>query len=230
MPATETSPAAASPEPLKAPSHTPVLLAESELVPLPFRSRGAQPFNAQPSRVKIYRVVEVPVTRATSRPPRVNTGKKPRASPYERPASTKKVSVQWASAPPSNSRQPLPDSSGSAPPAGDDNNLNGPTLELIPKPLGEAGRPGRCGYNLGTSLRAIGWPGEDVDRLKSSVGLAVERHLDITMCYMKQLPAALKRACEDATYEKMWPIEDVIKARLKYTSCRARLIDRQKKT
>ncbi|KAF9233653.1 hypothetical protein BU15DRAFT_66407 [Melanogaster broomeanus] len=101
----------------------------------------------------------------------------------------------------------------------------------IPKPNGEAGRPGRGGYNLEEQL---GWGEAGFKELKRFVNKAVKRHLDMAKCRSLQERKALE-AVRDITiarfpdldgFENYWPVFDLIQLRLKYTSSRCRQKER----
>ncbi|KAI6030170.1 hypothetical protein EDC04DRAFT_101086 [Pisolithus marmoratus] len=107
--------------------------------------------------------------------------------------------------------------------------------DKIPKPNGEAGRPGRGGYNLEEQL---GWSADDFKKLKRFINKAMEQHLDTTKCRSLQDLNALGTVCDLATakfpdlenFAHCWPVLDQIQMRLKYLSSRARwrrrLLDR----
>ncbi|KAG6373935.1 hypothetical protein JVT61DRAFT_6097 [Boletus reticuloceps] len=121
----------------------------------------------------------------------------------------------------------------------------------IPKPNGEAGRPGRGGYNLEEKL---GWGEDGFKELKNLhneqkfVNKAIRCHLDVTKCRSLQDRQALdsvKYKVSQTTYcqwrnhtywslqalerfpdlidfENCWPVFDLIQLRLKYTSSQCR--------
>ncbi|KAI5991395.1 hypothetical protein EDD15DRAFT_2368757 [Pisolithus albus] len=99
--------------------------------------------------------------------------------------------------------------------------------DKISKPSGEAGRPGRGGYNLEEQL---GWGDSGFKSLKRFVNKAIKKHLDVTKCRSQQDRKALDTVCDLAiaefpdlsTFENCWPILDLIQMRLKYLSSRAR--------
>ncbi|KAH0825670.1 hypothetical protein J3R83DRAFT_11688 [Lanmaoa asiatica] len=98
----------------------------------------------------------------------------------------------------------------------------------IPKPEGEPGRPGRGGYNLKVQLA---WDNSMFLKLKKSVHHSIAKHLDATKCRSLQTIAAIQLVKKEALrefphlddYASCWPVEDLIRMRLKYTSERARL-------
>ncbi|KAI6163466.1 hypothetical protein EDD17DRAFT_1756048 [Pisolithus thermaeus] len=98
--------------------------------------------------------------------------------------------------------------------------------DKIPKPSGEAGRPGRGGYNLEDQL---GWGEDSFKNLKQFVNKAIKKHLDTTKCRSQQDRQALDTMCNLVTakfpdmdsFENCWPILDLIQMCLKYLSSRA---------
>ncbi|KAF8588060.1 hypothetical protein K439DRAFT_1613813 [Ramaria rubella] len=99
--------------------------------------------------------------------------------------------------------------------------------EKIPKPAGEPGRPGRGGYNL---QDALNWNPSTFKKLKKCVYRLIEKHLDLNKSYTGQSLNLIRIVCdaamedfpELASYSGSWPVMDLIKMRLKYTSVRAR--------
>ncbi|KIK33157.1 hypothetical protein CY34DRAFT_18549 [Suillus luteus UH-Slu-Lm8-n1] len=97
----------------------------------------------------------------------------------------------------------------------------------IPKPAGEPGRPGHGGYTL---YEALDWNPRAYTKFKKYMHSLVEDHLDTTKCASAQSPALLKVVCDKAldnfldlgNYSNLWPVNDLIMMRLKYTSGRAR--------
>ncbi|KAG1901223.1 uncharacterized protein F5891DRAFT_1187918 [Suillus fuscotomentosus] len=97
----------------------------------------------------------------------------------------------------------------------------------IPKPAGEPGRPGRGGYTL---HEALDWNPRAYAKFKNSMYTLIEDHLDTTKCASAQSPALLKvmhgKALDNFpdldNYCSLWPVNDMIMTRLKYTSGRAR--------
>ncbi|KAF9470814.1 hypothetical protein BDN70DRAFT_939410 [Pholiota conissans] len=90
------------------------------------------------------------------------------------------------------------------------------TLNMIPKPSGEAGRRNSGGYNL---QKALHWGERYINE-------QVSKKLNPTMCYSKQDKDKLDEVVEAAArkldihrlYAKDWPIRDALKLQLKYTS------------
>ncbi|KAF8592421.1 hypothetical protein K439DRAFT_1610228 [Ramaria rubella] len=97
----------------------------------------------------------------------------------------------------------------------------------IAKPTREPGRPGHGGYNLEV---AVNWEASAFSRLKKCVYHLVENHLDTTKSYANQSinllrivhMAALEDFPELVNYHGCWPVIDLLKMRLKYTSVRSR--------
>ncbi|KAF9470789.1 hypothetical protein BDN70DRAFT_939425 [Pholiota conissans] len=98
---------------------------------------------------------------------------------------------------------------------------------LIPKPLGEAGRPGRGGYNL---EEALGWESKDFKRIKKYVHTLIKAFLDPSQCFKAQDELKLNEVRDMVTkrypilqeYTASWPAVDMIRLRLKYTAACAR--------
>ncbi|KAG6376545.1 hypothetical protein JVT61DRAFT_2541 [Boletus reticuloceps] len=98
-----------------------------------------------------------------------------------------------------------------------------PDDSKIPKPQGEPGRPGRGGYTLES---ALDWN----HNAYTITYRLIDEHLDTTKCASAQSPALIKVVCDKAmvafpdleNYSNVWPVNDMIMMRLKYTSSRAR--------
>ncbi|KAI0766262.1 hypothetical protein BC629DRAFT_1596420 [Irpex lacteus] len=69
------------------------------------------------------------------------------------------------------------------------------TVGQIPKPSGEAGRPGRGGYNLKDTL---GWAVNDFEDLKRKVDRLIYKHLDPKKSFVKQRQVDLAQVIEKA--------------------------------
>ncbi|KAG1847810.1 uncharacterized protein F5891DRAFT_1194422 [Suillus fuscotomentosus] len=97
----------------------------------------------------------------------------------------------------------------------------------IPKPPGEPGRPGRGGYTL---YEALNWSPKAYAKFKKHVHNLIDDHLETAKCSSAQSPALLKVVRNKAVsefpelekYINLWPVNDMIMSRLKYTSGRAR--------
>jgi len=103
--------------------------------------------------------------------------------------------------------------------------------ELISKPEGEAGRPGRGGYNL---ENALGWPGKEYRQLKRYIKKLVNDHLVIEKNFSSQSLASIVTVQSLASekfpglrrYAGCWPVTDLVRLELKYTSVRSRLVQK----
>ncbi|KAF4582615.1 hypothetical protein EYR40_002538 [Pleurotus pulmonarius] len=104
---------------------------------------------------------------------------------------------------------------------------------MIEKPPGEAGRPGRGGYNL---EKTLGWDSKTL--AAEYVHSCCDERLEIATSYNNQ--AAVKKQAvmiEASTrfpnifsrYRDGWPINDLIIAHLKYTSGQARKAIRERR-
>ncbi|KAG2746046.1 hypothetical protein P692DRAFT_20740112 [Suillus brevipes Sb2] len=100
----------------------------------------------------------------------------------------------------------------------------------ITKPEGEAGRPGRGGYNLETALC---WDALRFKQFKDSVHRSINKHCDTHKSKTHQTPTALIHVQNDVIvqfpelhdYQDYWPVGDVIQMQLKNLSAK----ERQKK-
>ncbi|KLO05585.1 hypothetical protein SCHPADRAFT_795598, partial [Schizopora paradoxa] len=101
----------------------------------------------------------------------------------------------------------------------------------IPKPQGEVGRPNRGGYNLLVELckhPELGWNEQQYGR-RYIIEL-VKEHLDPRKCYSSQIRSNIQEVEDSASsvhavlkkYQRCWPLHDIIRQHLKYTSARAR--------
>ncbi|KAI6006164.1 hypothetical protein EDC04DRAFT_2611547 [Pisolithus marmoratus] len=97
-----------------------------------------------------------------------------------------------------------------------------------PKLSGEVGWPGCGGYNLEEQLN---WGADSFKSLKQFVNKAIRKHLDTTKCQSQQDCKVLDTVCDLATakfpdlesFEKCWPVLNLIQMCLKYLSLRAQL-------
>ncbi|KAJ3504451.1 hypothetical protein NLJ89_g7926 [Agrocybe chaxingu] len=104
--------------------------------------------------------------------------------------------------------------------------------DLIPKPSGEAGRPGRGGYAL---KEVLGWDERQYQAFVKFVTKLVNEHLDKSKCYssqsLQELTLARKLAIDRfpvlQNYAEAWPIIDALRLKLKYMSSRSRQQDLQ---
>ncbi|KIM57177.1 hypothetical protein SCLCIDRAFT_29021 [Scleroderma citrinum Foug A] len=102
-----------------------------------------------------------------------------------------------------------------------------PIARKIPKPSGEAGRPGRGGYNLQDQL---GWSNEEFKTMKRFVHKEIKKRLDLTKCRSLQERKAMEVIRDLAItkfpdlndFEDCWPVLDLIQLRLKYTLSKCR--------
>ncbi|KAF8530152.1 hypothetical protein BU17DRAFT_59924 [Hysterangium stoloniferum] len=105
----------------------------------------------------------------------------------------------------------------------------------ISKPDGEPGCPSHGGYYLQCALN---WNVSAYDKLKKCVFRLVANHLDLKKSYSGQERDLIHLVChatnenfpELDNYVNCWPVDDMIKMQLKYTSSRARLKELKKVT
>ncbi|KAG1762223.1 hypothetical protein EDD22DRAFT_953301 [Suillus occidentalis] len=132
----------------------------------------------------------------------------------------------------SRSRSPTPlpsDSAGSLDSLSDSDSSTSSLLEdlKIPKPPGEPGRPGHGGYTL---HEVLDWNPKLYSKFKKNMHQLIENHLDMTKCASAQSPALLNIVRDKAlnsfpdldNYSNLWPVNDIIMTRLKYTLGHAR--------
>ncbi|KAJ3507462.1 hypothetical protein NLJ89_g6293 [Agrocybe chaxingu] len=104
--------------------------------------------------------------------------------------------------------------------------------DLIPKPPGEAGRPGRGGYAL---KEVLGWDERQYQAFAKYMTRLVNEHLDSSKCYSSQSLQTLTLVRQLAVdrypalqnYVEAWPVTDALRLKLKYTSSRSRQQDLQ---
>ncbi|PPR01214.1 hypothetical protein CVT24_006039 [Panaeolus cyanescens] len=100
-------------------------------------------------------------------------------------------------------------------------------FKLIPKPHGEPGRPQSGGYSLEQALNS--WSQELLETVTNYVkqGAGDEQNgIDQTVSYRKQIPKNIDIFCEKVAakytivrkYENLWPVRELLKLHLKYTS------------
>ncbi|KIM34858.1 hypothetical protein M413DRAFT_32960 [Hebeloma cylindrosporum] len=100
---------------------------------------------------------------------------------------------------------------------------NDEIIALIQKPFGEPGRPGSGGYRL---EEVLDWEPETLSKVTVFVKQAAEKDLDTTVSYSKQNIDKVDNICKAAyecfplltKYAKSWPVRDILKLHLKYTS------------
>ncbi|KAJ3759353.1 hypothetical protein EV360DRAFT_69584 [Lentinula raphanica] len=93
--------------------------------------------------------------------------------------------------------------------------------DKIPKPVGEAGRPGRGGYSL---QAALSWPEERYGKVKRYINRIVQDKMECTVPYTEQPLLVLKQVRDLAAakypfltqYRDNWATDDFIRAQLKY--------------
>ncbi|KAG2740496.1 hypothetical protein P692DRAFT_20658526, partial [Suillus brevipes Sb2] len=93
----------------------------------------------------------------------------------------------------------------------------------IPKPLGEAGGSGRGRYIL---YDALNWSPKKYTEFKKFMYVVISDDLTTTQCASAQSPAqlevvrnkAIDRFPDLEDYSDLWPVNDIITTRLKYTS------------
>ncbi|KAJ3816611.1 hypothetical protein F5880DRAFT_1512507 [Lentinula raphanica] len=91
----------------------------------------------------------------------------------------------------------------------------------IPKPDGEAGRPGRGGYSLQVTLK---WPVKKWKTVQGFIRARVLETLDCSLPFSDQSLLRLQAIRDQATtkfpflndYENLWVVDDMIRSRLKY--------------
>ncbi|KAG6369655.1 hypothetical protein JVT61DRAFT_14154 [Boletus reticuloceps] len=135
---------------------------------------------------------------------------------------SKAVGFWWATS--ASSKESLTSCDSSLDAASDSDTLSTlPDDSKIPKPQGEPGRPGCGGYTLESTL--------DWNHNAYTITYRlIDEHLDTTKCASAQSPALIKVVRNKAmvafpdleNYSNVWPVNDMIMMRLKYTSSRAR--------
>ncbi|KAK0488160.1 hypothetical protein EDD18DRAFT_1110527 [Armillaria luteobubalina] len=117
----------------------------------------------------------------------------------------------------------------------DDDNISGGALDeegvddevkTIPKPPGEPGRPKSGGYNL---EQALSWPDAIYQQVVNHVHREAHRRLETRKSFKNQKAEEIQAICDAAVndhsilrvYENAWPVRDMLKLRLKYTSEKA---------
>ncbi|KAG1818526.1 uncharacterized protein BJ212DRAFT_1479534 [Suillus subaureus] len=142
------------------------------------------------------------------------------SSPYTKKATSNSMHPH--------SQMPSPsDSSGSLDSFSDSNSS---TLSVslsedskIPKPAGEPGHLGHGGYTL---CEALDWNPKSYTKFKRSMHSLIDNHLDMTKCTSAQSPMLLEvmhgkvlnNFPDLDNYTNLWPVNNLIMTRLKYTS------------
>ncbi|KIK60667.1 hypothetical protein GYMLUDRAFT_244242 [Collybiopsis luxurians FD-317 M1] len=137
----------------------------------------------------------------------------------------KSTTVRFSSMPPPQTppKQPLTTSTRPESPLTPKPNSDAASNEnedQIPKPVSEAGRPGRGGYNLQEKL---GWPAQRFKNVHGFIRTRVKATLDCSLPFSDQPLHKLQNIRDEAvvnytflrTYENCWVVDDLIRARLK---------------
>ncbi|KAG2739431.1 hypothetical protein P692DRAFT_201811526 [Suillus brevipes Sb2] len=205
------------------PPFPPMLTDQLEL----FGNIDRRPTTLTADEVLVPRAGIVPVARASSSTPAPEFKLAKRTLKHSDPSSSA-CPYPKKSLTRSRSQTPLPSDSARSLDSLSDSGTSTSSASLsedskIPKPAGEPGRPGRGGYTL---YEALDWNPKAYTKFKKHVHSLVEDHLDITKCASAQSPALLKVALDNfpdlENYSNLWPVNDLIMMRLKYTSGRAR--------
>ncbi|SJL15222.1 uncharacterized protein ARMOST_18708 [Armillaria ostoyae] len=104
-----------------------------------------------------------------------------------------------------------------------DDGVDDEDVKIIPKPPGEPGRPKSGGYNL---EQALGWPDAIYQQVVNHVHREAHRRLETRKSFKNQSVKEIQAICDSAmnehsilrVYENAWPVRDMLKLRLKYTS------------
>ncbi|SJL08829.1 uncharacterized protein ARMOST_12200 [Armillaria ostoyae] len=107
-----------------------------------------------------------------------------------------------------------------------DDGVDDEDVKIIPKPPGEPGRPKSGGYNL---EQALGWP-DAIYQQVNHVHREAHRRLETRKSFKNQSVEEIQAICDSAVnehsilrvYENAWPVRDMLKLRLKYTSEKSR--------
>jgi len=105
----------------------------------------------------------------------------------------------------------------------------------IAKPRGQAGHPGSGGYSLDVVLRK--WGSSLIGDVNKLVKQKADQLLDTNHSYRMQDPSDIEDVCHIvektypivAKYQSAWPVKDMLKQHLKYTSESARKGDLTKR-
>jgi len=95
------------------------------------------------------------------------------------------------------------------------------------KPDGEAGRPGRGGYNL---KRILAWPHGQYGQIKKTISKLIAENLNEGLAISSQVPDSVETVCLKAAqaypvlnnYDDHWATRNFIQGHLKYTSAAIR--------
>ncbi|PBK90452.1 hypothetical protein ARMGADRAFT_1082717 [Armillaria gallica] len=107
-----------------------------------------------------------------------------------------------------------------------DDGVDNEDVKIIPKPPGEPGRPKSGGYNL---EKALGWPDAIYQQVIKHVHHEAHQRLETRKSFKNQSVEEIQAICGTAmnkhsilqVYENAWPVCDMLKLRLKYTSEKA---------
>ncbi|KAL0575277.1 hypothetical protein V5O48_006694 [Marasmius crinis-equi] len=100
---------------------------------------------------------------------------------------------------------------------------------LIPKPHGDAGRPGNGGYTL---EKALGWSKPEYETIREYVKEKALKKLNVSLAFAEQ-PANVLQSIRDAAvrrysylahYEGLWVIDDIIRSVLKYEKAKIKKV------
>ncbi|KAF8957895.1 hypothetical protein BDZ97DRAFT_1924154 [Flammula alnicola] len=205
-------------EPGAPPPTLPILIAQTEVGKMQSPTKllaeeeiGTGSVRRQPSSVR-FAPYPNPAKQKTPSPPTAPSKKPP-------PARSKQLATARST---SDSTSQKSSSSDSDSDSDDDGDV------LIAKPEGEAGRPGRGGYNL---EEALSWNAKEYRRLKKYVKKLVVDQLEPTKNFSSQSVASLTSVRVMAVqkfpalrgYAACWPVTDLVRLELKYTCGRSRL-------
>ncbi|KAI0763730.1 hypothetical protein BC629DRAFT_1651846 [Irpex lacteus] len=199
----------------------------------PSRAVSIEPFNAPSSSTRTTRARSRARSRAISTtPPPVPRGRSRSAS--QPPKKQRRVQLRSPSPVLSDLTATETASGSDGMVESDETDDDDDTISLIPKPSGEAGRPGRGGYNLKDTL---GWAANDYEDFKKKVDRLIHKHLDENKSFVKQrqidIATVIEKAVESTPilmkYADHWPLTDLLKLRLKYMSSKGKKTRRVKK-
>ncbi|KAJ3833454.1 hypothetical protein F5878DRAFT_645937 [Lentinula raphanica] len=91
----------------------------------------------------------------------------------------------------------------------------------IPKPEGEAGRPGRGGYNLEATLN---WPKKRFKEVKGFIRTRTISTMNCSLSFSDQPLSKIQAIRDEAvikfpflsSYENLWVVDDFLRSRIKY--------------
>ncbi|OCB91481.1 hypothetical protein A7U60_g1256 [Sanghuangporus baumii] len=102
---------------------------------------------------------------------------------------------------------------------------------LILKPPGEVGRPQRGGYNLQRTLQDYGWDEKSFLSKRNFVHSLIDKHLEVNRSITFQDKRSIQKVIklakdqfpEFGAFKDAWPVLDMCKMHLRYTSGRERM-------